>query len=133
MKNFNEFCKEYICDKLDEMEDVTVYACDLAYTLAESDNINGSITYNRAAAINYIREWWNDCADYSDHEENNFGKRSNPFANPEAFIVRMVIEGISSLLSQCNVIENNWNDQVELTSDVISEIKKEIEDKKVKW
>lgn len=133
MKDFNKFCKEYICDKLDEMEGVSVYACDLAYTLAESDNINGSITYNRAAAIDYIREWWNDCADYSDHEENNFGKRSNPFANPEAFMVCMVIEGISSILSQCEIIDEYWNDEIELTPDGIEVIKEQIKGKKVKF
>lgn len=133
MKNFNEFCKEYICDKLDEMEGVSVCACDLAYTLAESDNINGSITYNRAAALDYICEWWYDCSDYSDYEESNFGKRSNPFAKPEVFMVRMVIEGISSILSQCEIIDENWDNEIELTSEIIKAIKEQIEYKKINW
>lgn len=133
MTNFNDFCKNYICEKLDEMEGVNVYACDLAYTLAESDNINGTMTYSTKTAIDYIHEWWYDCSDYSDYEQNNFGERSNPFANPEAFIVRMVIEGIKSILSQCEIIDENWNDEIELTPEVIETIKEQIEDKQVSF
>ena len=133
MKEFNKFCKEYICDHLDEMEGVTVYGCDLAYTLCENDNINGTMTYNRKAAVDYICEWWYDCAEFSEYEKQNLGERSDPFENPEAFMVRMVIEGISYLLSQCSVIDENWNDQIELTADIISEIKEEISDKEIRW
>lgn len=133
MTNFNDFCKEYICEHLDEMESVTVYACDLAYTLAESDNINGSMTYDRNKAIYFIREWWDDCADYSDYEQSNFGKRSNPFVNPEAFMVCMVIAGVSSILSQCPIINEKWNDKIELTPEVIEAIKEQIEDKQVSF
>lgn len=133
MKDFNEFCKEYICEKLEEMEGVTCYACDLAYTLAESDNINGTMTYSTKTAIDYIREWWYDCADFSDYEEMNFGKRSSPFVNPESFIVRMVIEGINSILSQCPIIDEKWNDEIELTPEVIEAIKEQIKDKQVNF
>ena len=133
MTNFNDFCKEYICEHLDEMEGVSVYTCDLGYTLAENDDINGTMTYSTKAAIDYIREWWYDCSDYSDYEQNNFGERTNPFANPEAFIVRMVIEGINSILSQCPIIDENWNDEIELTPKVIETIKEQIEDKQVSF
>ena len=128
-----ENAKEFTGEHLDELEGVSVYACDLAYTLAESDNINGTMTYSTKAAIDYIREWWYDCADYSDYEEMNFGKRSNPFANPEAFMVRMVIEGINSILSQCEMIDENWNDEIELTPEVIEAIKEQIKDKEVRF
>lgn len=133
MTNFNDFCKEYICGHLDEVKNVSVYACDLAYTLAESDNINGSMTYDWKTAVDYIREWWYDCADYSDYEQDNFGERSNPFENAEAFMARMVIEGISSILSQCEIIDGNWNEQIELTPEVIETIKEQIEDKQVSF
>lgn len=133
MKDFNEFCKEYIREKLEEMEGVTCYVCELAYTLAESDNINGTMTYSTKTAIDYICEWWYDCAEFSDYEEVNFGKRSNPFEKPEAFMACMVIEGINSILAQCPIIDENWNNEIELTPEVIEAIKKQIEDKQVNF
>lgn len=133
MKTFNEFCKDYICEHLDEMEGVSVYACDLAYTLAEDDNVNGSMTYDWKAAVDYIREWWYDCGDFSDYEKDNFGERSNPFENAESFMVRMVIEGIKSILSQCEIIDENWNNEIELTPEVIETVKEQIKDKEVRF
>lgn len=51
----------------------------------------------------------------------------------EAFMVRMVIEGISSILSQCEIIDENWNDGIELTPEVIGAIKEQIKDKEVRF
>lgn len=51
----------------------------------------------------------------------------------EAFMVRMVIEGISSILSQCGIIDENWDDEIELTPEVIETIKEQIEDKEVNF
>lgn len=115
MKNFSEFCKEYLFERLDEYEGTTEYSCDLAYKLCEECNINGSLTFSRQTAIEYLCEWWYDAADYSDYEADNYGERSNPFENPEAYMVRMVICGIGYLLSQCAVIDESWNDELELT------------------
>ena len=58
----------------------------------------------------------------------NFGERSNPFDNVEAFTVRMVIEGVRTILSRCQFIDNKWNDKFELTEDVIATIKEEVEE-----
>lgn len=133
MTNFNDFCKEYICEHLGELESVNVYACDLAYTLAEDDNVNGTMTYSRREAFDYLYDWAEDCADYLEYEKMNFGERSNPFENPEAFMVRMVIEGINSILSQCEIIDSNWNDEIELTPEVIETIKEQIKDEEVNF
>ena len=48
-------------------------------------------------------------------------------------MVRMVIEGISSILSQCEIIDENWNDGIELTPEVIGAIKEQIKDKEVRF
>ena len=132
MKSFSEFCKGYLFDRLDEYEGTTVYGCDLAYKLCEGCNVDGSITYCRQTAAEYLCEWWYDASDYSDYEQMNFGERSNPFANPEAYMVRMVICGIGYLLSQCAVIDELWNDELELTPEVIEAIKEQCPDE-VEW
>ena len=48
-------------------------------------------------------------------------------------MVRMVIEGINSILSQCEIIDENWNDEIELTPEVIEAIKEQIKDKEVNF
>ena len=58
----------------------------------------------------------------------NFGQRSNPFENVEAFIVRMVIEGVRTILSRCKFVDDKWNDKFELTAEIISTIKEEVEE-----
>jgi hypothetical protein len=132
MKNFSEFCKDYLFERLDECEGTTEYSCDLAYTLCEECNINGSLTYSRAEAIKYLCEWWYDAADYSEYEQMNYGERSNPFENPEAYMVRMVICGIGYLLSRCEVVDESWNDELELTPEVIDAIKEQCPNE-VEW
>lgn len=119
MKEFTDYCRDFITDNISYYQGQKVYGCDLGYTLCEGINANGTATYSRKEAKEYICEWWNDAADFSDYEEFNFGKRSNPFDNPEAFMVKMVIEGVDSLLSQCQVIDDNWNDEIVLTDEVI--------------
>lgn len=132
-KDFETYCKEFIIDNIEEYENQTVYACDLAYTLAEGINADGTATYNRAEAIAYICEWWYDASDYSDYEKDNFGERSNPFKNPEAFMVRMVIEGVNIMLSRCTAVDEAWNDELTLTKDVIESIKADIENASIEF
>jgi hypothetical protein len=132
MKNFSEFCKEYLFEQLDEHSGSSMYAGDMAYILCEGANCDGTMTYSRAEAIKYLSEWWYDAADYSEYEQMNFGERSNPFENPETYMVRMVICGIDYLLNRCEVVVESWNDELELTPEVIEAIKEQCPNE-VEW
>lgn len=132
MESFSEFCKDYLFERLDEYEGTTSDGCDLAYHLCEECNINGTLTYNRQTAIEYLCEWWDDAADFSDYEAESSVVRSNPFENPEVYMVRMVICGISYLLSRCEVVDESWDDELELTPEVIEAIKEQCPDE-VEW
>lgn len=125
MKNFSEFCKDYLFEQLSEHEGRDVYACDMAFILCEYANCDGTMTYSRAEAIDYLREWWDDAAEYSEYEQMNFGERSNPFENPEVYMVRMVICGVGYLLSRCECVDEAWNEQVEITSELIEQIREQ--------
>ena len=126
--DFIPFCKQQILDEIDNYEGESEYGCDLGYELTQGMNCDGTFTYSRALAIEYIKEWWDDCAEFSDYEDFSFGKRSNPFDNPEAFTVRMVVEGVAGLLAKLPIIEENWNDKLELTPEVIQTIKDQLEE-----
>lgn len=125
MKDFITYCKQYIYDNIDDYRGQNVYPCDFGFELTEGPNCNGTLTYSREEAKNYLREWWDEASDYFEYEKDNFGTGGhNPFENPEAYMVCMVIEGVASLISQAiNQIEDvDWNDKVELTGDLIEQI-----------
>lgn len=127
MEQFIDFCKEKINDELDNYAGQTVYAADLGFTLTEDINANGTFTYSRELAKDYIREWWDDANDYWQYEEFNFGEHChNPFDNPEAYTVCMVIEGVRGLLAKCPFIDENWDEEIELTEENINLIKEQI-------
>ena len=127
IKKFIPFCKQQILDNIDNEEGNSRYACDLAGYLTEAMNVDGSFTYSSEEAKEYIKEWWDDAAKYSDYEEMNWGKReTNPFGEPESFTVRMVINGVDGIMGQLPIIEENWNDKIELTPETIKTIKEQV-------
>ena len=129
IKPFIPFCKDYLKEQLDEYEGQTHYACDLGYILTEGINADGSFTYSRELAKDYLKEWWDEAGDYAEYEKFHFGGYvHNPFENPEAYTVCMVIQGICGLLSKCELIDSNWNDEIELTEDNICRLKDEIDE-----
>lgn len=130
--SYSDYCKEFIKDRLQDFEGSTHYACDFASEITMAINVDGSATYSTYKAKEYLREWWDDCADYFQYEKDNFGEvLHNPFERPEAFHVCMIIQGVSSLLSQCSIIDESWNDNIEITQEVIDSILEEIENYEV--
>lgn len=56
METFEEYCKNFIVDNLDAYVGTDVYGCDLSSTLTEEINVNGSATFSRQKAMDYIKE-----------------------------------------------------------------------------
>lgn len=126
METFIDYCKNYVLENIDKYEGQEVYLCDLGFTLTEYPNCNGTLTYSREEAKNYIREWWDEADDYFQYEKGNFGTPRNPFENPEAYMVCMVVEGVLALIDDAVDtlgMNDQWNDEVELTADLIEKIK----------
>lgn len=127
METFIDYCKQYIYDHIDEYRGQMVYPCDLGFTLTEEPNINGTLTFSREGAKDYIREWWDEADDYFQYEKDNIGTTRNPFENPEAYMVCMVIEGVRSLIDQAFMVLDIDNDEmVELTGDLIEQITEKV-------
>lgn len=123
MENFVDYCKNYILENIENYKGRSEYGADFAYTLTEGPNCDGSLTYSRREAQEYLNEWYDDCSEYWEYEKSNFGENyHNPFENPEAYMVCMVIEGVHSILSHCPIIEENWDDTFVLDDDAIKSI-----------
>jgi len=126
LKQFNAYINDFINDRLSDYEGVDLYACDLAYTLTEGINMDGTATYSTYLAKEYIKLWFDEASEYYEYEISNFGKNlHNPFESPEAFMVCMIIYGVESKLQESDYLNENWNDKITLTSKVIDIIKNE--------
>lgn len=125
MTSYVEYVKEFINDNLPEYEGQSIYGCDLAYAITESINVDGTATYNTYEAKQYIKEWFDEAVDVYQYQVDNYGQAlHNPFENPEAFMVCMIIEGVSSILGQCEVVNDDdvWNYETEWTEELINKI-----------
>lgn len=128
-EEFFDYCKAHLLEKLSDYRGQTLYACDLGYTLCEGENADGTLTYSTYEACKYLQAWWFECGEYWEYERSNFGENSrNPFDAPEAYMVCMVIQGVSDILSQCKSIDDAWNERIVLDDCFLSTLIEEIED-----
>ena len=129
--------RNYIIDEtiynLKEREGETVCACDLAYTVFESANVDGSYTYSTYKATQWVKKYFDSLGEIVDELKSNGIDAPNPFDEPEKFQVCILLEGAQYLLSQCETIDENWNDEIELTPKIIRKICKELRAQKQKY
>ena len=86
---------------------------------------------NQALSKEYIKTWWDDCASFYEYYKDNYGADAaaelNVFENASKFMFIMVLEGIEYIFSRVSVINENWDDEFELTADVIETILAEVD------
>lgn len=123
-----------LIDKLYDYEGTSCYSCDLAYTLFEAYNVDGSITYSTSDAKKWIKDNWEDLPEIMEELKFQFGNdyfndiSINIFDNPEGFMVIIYLEVARYLIDKCKLIENNWNNEIVLTKKNINTIKKQLEE-----
>ena len=108
----------------------TIIRCDLGNKLTEGINVDGSATYFTYEAKEYIKEWWNEASECYQYEKDNYGEvLHNPFEEPEAFHVCMIIHGVENILNQCETVTDNenWNNEIEFTDELIDKIIEEVQ------
>lgn len=121
-----------IIDRLYDYEDTKVYACDLAYSLFESENIDGTFTYSSYEAKEWIKNNFDEIGEVWEELKFQFGSEYlmdfNPFDNPEKFMVLVILESASYILGQCKTVQNNWDNEMTLTKENIKKIEKELKE-----
>lgn len=78
-------------DHLDDLEGRDGYVSELAFTLFEGENIDGSMTYSTYKAELWIAEHFHDLADVVEDIAADWDITPNPFSNPEKFMVQVVL------------------------------------------
>ena len=118
-----------IQEHLYNYEDQEIYACDLAYTIFEGENIDGSYTYSTYEAKEWIKKYWDDIGEVVEEIKFQLGSDCipNPFDEPEKFQVVIVLEAASYVFGKCDFLEKNWNNEIKLTKRNIKKIINQIE------
>ena len=133
METYLDYCKNFIIDNIKDLEGQQIYACDLSFELTSDINANCTATFSTCKAKEYLKEWWDETADYWQFEEDNFDEhRWNPFSDPEAYQVCMIIEGVRCLLAQIPVLGEKWDECIKITPALIKKIIKAMKDPNLK-
>ena len=125
-QNFITDLKKTIIERLNDYKNTNVYGCDLAYTLFEGENANGSVLCNTYLTKEFIKNNFDLFSDFSEYYKNNFGDNLNIFAEPEKSHVILLLESSVMVLSQLETVNEFWNDSKELTEELINSIVEEL-------
>ena len=123
---FKRLVVSELVEKLNEYKGSSIYGCDLAYTLLEQYNVDGSYTYNTKKSVELIKEYWDDMGEVYEYVVNNLEVHCNPFEEPEKFLVIMLLEEANALLTQCEIVDKYWNNTIELNDENIKTIIEEL-------
>ena len=121
MNDLEKWVMNEMIDKMEYMEGLECYLCDLAFVLFEAENINGSYDCSSYRARAWISEYFSELGDVVEEFQSDAGEPTiNVFANPEAFQVQMVIFIADRLITTSQFISENWNsDEITLNKEII--------------
>ena len=123
MNNLEKWVIGEMIEHLQKMEGQVVYGCDLAFKMFENENVTGSYTCSSYSSNQWIKEYWDELSEVVEDYEFNYGELpTNPFKNSEVFQMQIILHMASSLVAKSDYIEENWNEEIEMTSDIIEKI-----------
>lgn len=126
------FVIDAIITRLEDFKGVNVYGCDLAFTLFDSENNTGAYFCNNYKAKKWIVEHFDEIGDILENMVDNFGNEfiknllGDIFNDPDKIVVVVVLEVAGNLLGQCQTVQNFWDDETELNTEIINSIKNEL-------
>lgn len=131
-----KYIKEYILENLKNLEGTTCYLCDLSGTLYESDNVNGTITFDRYDSRDFLREHESDFAHvisyWKFHSGTDFSNEVaiSYFNNPEkahCLLVFAYVDAVIGDLLRDGYKKTDWNEEQEINAEFIEWVEKNID------
>lgn len=132
MDTLKNFVIDAMIDELNEMEGRGIYGADLGYEIFSEANCNGSYTCSTIEAENFICKYFSEIGEVVEDIKFNLGAEFIPncFLQSEKFQVVIMLEMSNSLCGQCEFVNTNWNNEVELTEENIKLIISQLEELK---
>lgn len=129
MKTIKQEVAENLASKLEQYKGQSVYGADLAFTLFESYNIDGSVTYSRYDAAEWIKEHFAELGEVVENMRDNweYDASADIFDNPEKFMTSCYLWTASEICGQLETVKEFWDDSEELTAERIAAITAELE------
>lgn len=135
-KNWAKFIKNYLIKSLENYEGATVYGCDLAYLLTESENVNGSFFCSTYKTKQHLKKFDEVCGEFVEYYIDNFGENpANFFTESEKFHVQMIIISSDILVGNLPIFRTSlldesscdlWNGKITLDKKTINKIKQQL-------
>lgn len=111
---------DYIKDIIDDFHGYSTDGADLAYRLTETPNYNGKYEED---SFKFIGDHIKEAAKEFDYQSKELGCVTNPFKDPDGFVVCWLIHAVECVLNNIPVVSENWNGMLDITPEVINEIK----------
>ena len=125
-KIFTSELIETIISRLNDYKGTETYLCDLSGLLFESENVNGSVFCNTYKTKEFIKENFDLFGDLVEYVQDNMDYALNPFSEPEKAHVWLLLEASQSILLKLPTMDKFWNDEKELTPNLIKQLTKEL-------
>lgn len=126
-----DFVKDIVIEELYNYRDNSFYGCELGYGLLEGYNIDGVYFYNNYKATEFIKDNFEDFGEIVEEIKWQFGKEyelPNIFDKPDKFCVVCFLEVANYILGRCKFVDDNWDNEIELTKEVIKKIENELKE-----
>lgn len=132
METLKNFVIDAMIDRLNEMEGREIYGADIGYEIFDEANCNGSYTCSTIEAENFICKYFSEIGEVVEDIKFNLGAEFIPncFLQSEKFQVVIMLEMSNSLCGQCEFVNINWNNEIELTEENIKLIISQLEELK---
>lgn len=126
MTKLEKWVLNEMMDRLEDWEDMEVCLSELSWNLFEGENCNGSYWCSYYQAQEWVKEYFDDLGDVVEEMTSDWGSApDNVFSQTESFQVQVVLYLADRLLSKSQYIQDNWNEDVVLTEEIIKQIKDE--------
>lgn len=119
---FDSDVMSFIEDTLYRLEGMSVYGSDLPMILTEGPNSDGAWIVGTYNAWEYIAEHRLVASDTFEYVQDNLGFAPNPLEDPEGFTFFMLDYGVGNILGSCPALDELWDEEFELTPEVIERI-----------
>jgi hypothetical protein len=111
LNNLEKDVLERMIDHLDDLEGYDGYVSELAFTLFEGENIDGTMTYSTYKAEEWIAEHFHDLGDVVEDMSEAWDITPNPFANPEVFMLQAVIYIAEQLVYESAYLQRGCDEE----------------------
>lgn len=125
-----EFVKGEIIERLEDLKgyEESHYICDLDYTLFESENVNGAYFCSNYTAKKWVNKNFEYIGEIAEEIKFQFGADYankvllDVFNDSDRFIVVIVLEVASYLISRCETADKYWNENITLTDEILNNL-----------